>query len=129
MPLDKHKFVTWMRDHARRFSSGRCAMYVRMGLQAGGLDMAGHPVDAKDYGPFLLSHGFSEVPAEGYEPEPGDVTVFCGNDHHPWGHIEVFDGAGWLSDFRQLGFVPYRDRSDVPPSAVYRFGGEEKSSS
>jgi hypothetical protein len=117
MLLDKIKFVDWMKAHARRTTLGRCAMYVRLGLEAGGLDTKGHPIDAKNYGPFLLAKGACVI--SGTEYAAGDIAVFEGNEMHPWGHMEVFDGEGWVSDFVQNHFSPYE--REVPPSAVYRF--------
>jgi len=46
--------ANYMDQHAGKSSTERCAAFCRKGLEAGGLDTSGHPVDAGDYGPFLL---------------------------------------------------------------------------
>jgi RHS repeat-associated protein len=117
--LDKDKVVDYMDEHAKSSSTGKCAAACRKGLEAGGLDTAGHPADAKDYGPFLTKHGAEAVSGDHYKPQKGDVAVFQGNDSHPHGHVEIYDGKQWVSDFKQKNFSPYK--SDSPPSTVYRF--------
>jgi RHS repeat-associated protein len=117
--LDKDKVVNYMDEHAKSSSTGKCAAACRKGLEAGGLDTAGHPADAKDYGPFLTKHGAEAVSGDNYKPQKGDVAVFQGNDSHPHGHVEIYDGKQWVSDFKQKNFSPYK--SDPPPSTVYRF--------
>lgn len=121
--LDKDKFVNYMDQNAKNKSTGFCAMACRKGLAAGGLNTSGHPADAKDYGPFLVKNGASVVPNKGYKPEKGDIVVFEGNKSHPYGHIEVYNGKGWVSDFKQHSMIPYR--SDVPPHTVYRFPDDQ----
>ena len=34
-------------------------------------------------------------------PQPGDVVVIDPNDKHPYGHIAMFDGLNWYSDYKQ----------------------------
>lgn len=117
--LNINKFVRWMDLHARDKSQRQCGAYCRRGLEAGGLDEKDHPMHAKDYGPFLLGHGASVVPQTNYTPQKADIAVFDGNQAHPSGHIEVFDGTGWVSDFKQSHFSPYMKHT--PPSTIYRF--------
>ena len=111
--------VNYMDAHAQAKSQGTCATACRKGMEAGGLDTKGHPVAAKDYGPFLTKHGASGVSGDNYKAQKGDIAVFGGNDSHPYGHIEVYDGKQWVSDFKQNNYSPYR--TDVPDSTVYRF--------
>jgi len=119
--IDINKLVTAMDRNALPQSKGICATNSRLGLEAGGLDTTGHPIDAKDYGPFLVTHGAAAVSSDNYAPQAGDVAVFEGTDKHKYGHIEVFDGNQWVSDFMQRGYSPYKDKTSTPPSTVYRF--------
>ncbi len=95
----------WMDSHAHPKSQHACAKYVRQGLEAGGADTRGHPIDAKDYEKTLLNNDFILISQDGYVPQPGDTVIFQpypgGN---PSGHIETYDGNGWVSDFFQNGF-------------------------
>lgn len=103
-------------------SMGQCAKYVRTALEAGGLDTSQRPVSAKDYGPFLIGLGFASVPLGAYLPAKGDVAViqsYPGGDVH--GHIAMYDGNQWISDFKQRdmwGGPGYRQHK--PSYAIYR---------
>lgn len=119
--ISKHRFIEWLDSHALTRSAHHCAMFVRRALEAAGMSTADRPVDAGDYGPFLLKHGAQVVATdENYRPQPGDTAVFEKTDQHPYGHIEVFNGEQWISDFRQRSFSPYRDVESTPPVTVYR---------
>jgi len=93
-----------------------------MGLAAAGIDTADRPQsgDAGDYGPFLLRHGAKTVSPDSYNPQVGDVVVFDKTSQHPFGHIEMYDGHQWVSDFMQHGFSPYRNSSATPSFTIYR---------
>jgi hypothetical protein len=120
--LNKGQLADWMDAHALARSSHHCAMFCRQGLQAAGLNTEDRPRsgDAGDYGPFLLRHGAHVVPLDGYTPQVGDTAVFDKTEQHPNGHIEMFDGRQWVSDFLQHNFSPYRDSASTPPFTIYR---------
>lgn len=110
MSFDKDKFATYLRKHSKPHSQHRCARAVRQALEAGGARTKGHPVDARAYGPTLERNGFYVLAfsnLDSYVPVKGDIVVF---DPHPGGnpsgHIQAYDGRGWISDFRQLRFWP-----------------------
>jgi len=121
--LNKSELSDWMDAHALTRSSHHCAMYCRMGMEAAGLSTADRPQtgDAGDYGPFLLRHGAQTVPQDSYVPQVGDVAVFDKTSQHPFGHIEMYDGHHWVSDFMQHSFSPYHDANSAPPFTIYRF--------
>jgi len=118
MPWDKNAAVTHADSHARRHSTGNCARYVREAIDAGGV-VLGHTHYAKNYGPVLAASGFQ--PIHGV-PQKGDVVVIQPAPGHPAGHMAIFDGANWVSDFRQLhGLYPGPAyRSARPAYIVYR---------
>ena len=120
--LNKTQLSTWMDAHALSRSSHHCAMYCRLGLEAGGISTEDRPRsgDAGDYGPFLLRHGAQTVPQDSYVPQVGDVVVFDKTDQHPYGHIEMYDGHHWVSDFMQHSFSPYHDEVSTPTFTIYR---------
>jgi hypothetical protein len=91
-------------------------------MEAAGLDTGDRPRsgDAGDYGPFLLRHGAQTVPQDSYVPQVGDVVVFDKTEQHPYGHIEMYDGHQWVSDFMQHSFSPYRDAASTPHFTIYR---------
>ncbi|MGA2538510.1 MAG: hypothetical protein ABSF53_21050 [Terracidiphilus sp.] len=116
------RLISWLDSHARLHSTHYCAASVRQAMEAAGIPTADRPPsgDAGDYGPFLLRHGAQVVPQESYDPNAGDVAVFERSEDHPAGHIQVFDGHHWVSDFVQRTFSPYRDRESTPPVTIYR---------
>jgi hypothetical protein len=114
------RIISWLDAHAHLHSTHHCAASVRQAMEAAGIPTAGRPGDAGDYGPFLVQHGARTVDPSSYEPHVGDIAVFDKSEVHPAGHIQVFNGQHWVSDFVQQGFSPYRDAESTPPVTVYR---------
>lgn len=50
------------------------------------------------------------------DPKRGDVAVFGKVGNHNSGHIQMYDGKQWVSDFKQNTDFPWRDvnKSDAP---------------
>ena len=117
--------IATLNARAQDCSSGKCATFVRIALQAGGINTSDRPastVSAKNYGPYLLKKGFNLVNPNGYTPVAGDVAVFDGFSGHPNGHIEMYNGNQWISDFKQNYFTPgpaYRKPPD--PYQIFRW--------
>ena len=103
------KAIDYLNDNAvPPYGEGRCATHVRKGILAGGIDITPHPVPAKDYGPYLEKYGFKEVSASSYHPVRGDIIVmqsFPGASN-PYGHIEMYSGTEWISDYKQSDLYP-----------------------
>jgi type VI secretion system secreted protein VgrG len=131
MGLNIDAAAAFLSANAAPKSRGLCARYVRQALEAGGLRLAGHPAMAKDYRTTLLAAGFTVVCdspsrfANGYLPMKGDVSVI---QPYPGGsaagHIAMYDGVQWISDFRQRdmwGGPGYR--TNKPPIAILRPDG------
>jgi hypothetical protein len=121
MAWDVTKAVNHLIAHAGAHSTQRCAASTREAIEAGGVSLA-RQRSAKDYGSSLLAAGFREVSTSLYLK--GDVVVIEGFDVHPDGHMAMYDGSKWVSDFVQSGLYPgpvYRERK--PGYKVYRSGG------
>lgn len=123
--FNKDKLSDTITRNARAKSQGKCATNVRKALEAAGLDTSGHPVSAKDYGPTLEKNGFKSVGKDGYVPQKGDIVVMqpVPGARSQDGHIAVFNGKQWVSDFKQPGFWPgpgYRNAK--PGYTIYRRG-------
>ena len=80
-----------------------------------------HPATAASYGPYLEKWGFYQVAAKGYTPEIGDVAVFGANKWHKSGHVEGYDGEGWVSDFEQRN-ISANGRRPAGSMKIYRSG-------
>ncbi len=113
------KAVETLNNNALSSSSGYCARYVRYALEAGGVNTNGRPSSAKDYDTFLLNKGFNKVSSLNYKPITGDIVVmeaFVGlKKVHPHGHIQMFNGKKWISDFVQKDFWPGSDYRNAQP--------------
>jgi hypothetical protein len=99
--------VSYLDSHALAASSGFCAQYVRQALAAGGLSAFGSPLstEAKNYGPLLTGAGFTTIGSDNPSPRAGDVVViqnYTGGSTA--GHIAMYNGTRWVSDFAQTDF-------------------------
>ncbi|SDJ71479.1 type VI secretion system secreted protein VgrG [Dyella jiangningensis] len=121
--LDIDKAVNQLDSAANDQSTRRCAQYVRQALNAGGLKLSSYPAQAKAYGPTLLSNGFGTVEKNGYVPQKGDIAVI--QDYpggSPEGHITMYDGTQWVSDFKQRDMWSGPGyRSHQPSYEIYRY--------
>jgi hypothetical protein len=117
---DVKKAAIYIRSRAKKQPAPpwECGKYTREAIEAGGiiLERAGH---AKDYGASLERAGFRKLPAS-EKPRAGDVVVFGAFGRHREGHMAMFDGTQWISDFLQPHFLPSRDYEGAP-FAIYRY--------
>ena len=98
---DAEKAGDYATANAARRSKSLCAMYVRQALETAGCNMWGHPHTAHGYNEFLKSLDFTRMDTKNYSPEKGDIVVFSAVKGHPYGHIAIWNGRQWVSDFRQ----------------------------
>ncbi|WP_323843183.1 CHAP domain-containing protein [Moraxella sp. Pampa] len=88
-------------------SLGRCALYVRKALQSAGYEFTPNPSAYQYAHGTLADAGFAQISSDDYQPQVGDVVVFNRTAKNPHGHIQIYDGNQWVSDFRQPKFSPY----------------------
>lgn len=98
-----------------RKSKGYCYKYVREALNAGGIPMPKleSAYMSKDH---LKQFGFTEIPLDTAN-QTGDIYVIDPFNNHEHGHIAMFNGKSWISDFEQRGMNIY---SDLPNSRMPR---------
>lgn len=127
MSWDINKSIETLLGKASTESQHQCAKYVRLGLEAGGLNTTGRPNEAYRYSEFLPKIGFekvSEVAGKknqaAFEAQPGDIAVM---KHGNYGHICVWCGSQWVSDFKQNRMYPY---SDEGTCEIFRYKGDNK---
>jgi hypothetical protein len=105
MSWNKEAAVSYLRSHALGHSHSECAKFTRLAILAGGVKVS-NTAYAKDYGAELLRAGFSELPP-GSTLISGDVAVI---QPYPGGngigHMTMYDGTQWISDFVQKGMYP-----------------------
>lgn len=121
-----NRAVDYLNTHATGHSLGRCAEFTRKAVEAGGVTLARHQ-SAKDYGRSLFLVGFQpiELKNEKGEQAPlkaGDVAIIQPIPGHPHGHMTMYNGKIWISDFRQRTMYPGQSyRKHHPPFTVYRY--------
>ena len=102
-----------LNSNAYSTSQGICATNVRLALiaeDAASGDtyfVKNYPPVASQYNSYLTNDGFTAVTQniqDGYTPQQGDVAVFQPVVGHDAGHIEMYNGSTWVSDFTQPGF-------------------------
>lgn len=118
MAWDVDKAIAYLQENAEPpYGVGKCATYVREAIEAGGLTIvrAGSG-SAKDYGPRLVQAGFMAQSGNAAPYQMGDVAVIDGfakdiskgiTKDYPDGHLAMYDGTQWISDFKQTGTTPY----------------------
>lgn len=139
--------VSYINSHVESKSHGKCAAYVRRAVEAGGVKIKipppriGGSASACDYGPSFEAVGFKPVYSyTGSGPtdtaaipgqQVGDVVVIQPIDGHPHGHIALFNGTHWVSDFIQLrGFYPGQQYRKIKPAYIlYRYSEDTASDS
>ena len=109
------KVADYVTSNAAPRSRTMCAWYCMRALQSGGCPVGIVPAYA--YSKILPQMGFQEVSMSGYRPQKGDVCVLPTNNHSSFGHIAIYNGVQWVSDFKQ---------KDIYPSRAYRERGESR---
>ena len=137
----KLKFPGWnvgksaqiLTEKSKDKSSHACAKYIREALEAGGISTAGHPINAKEYHTknFLLNKNFKLIKTITSYKEAldqkgvlGDIAVMTspsGGD----GHICMWNGEQWVSDFKQNRLYPYQSSGNDFGIWIYRWNGDE----
>lgn len=92
----------------------KCALNVRLMLEAGGINTTGHPTNAYEYANFLPHVGFRFIASLNTNAQQiqwsnsnaiaGDIAVM---PYGQSGHICMYTGKQWISDFPQNRPRPY----------------------
>ncbi len=113
--FDIYDAVSYIQNNALESSAGACARFVRQAIEAGGLSTNGRPLAACDYETYLPTIGFSVINSSNYTPQAGDIVVHEAQPGHSYGHIAMYTGQQWISDFIQIdmfGGSAYRENPD-----------------
>ena len=94
-----------------------CAWFVMRAMQKGGCPIGIAPAWYYKY--LLPKYNFKEVDSsDNYIPKKGDIIVIEKSENHIWGHIAMYNGKQWISDFKQKNMNPYKDKY---PYVIFRY--------
>lgn len=113
------KAAAFATEHAEKKSVSLCAMYIRKAMMAGGIPIywGGNACHYKYILPFL---GFEKV-EDDKAHEVGDIVVFQPIGNRKYGHIAIWNGKQWVSDFKQQNIIVHSDyRKEGCEYAIYR---------
>lgn len=135
MSFDVTKAVNWIIKNSSASSKHVCAKHVRMAMEAGGLSTAGRPGWAWEYINWLGKVGWKNISlynnANKQTPisnvQPGDIAVYQkpGKGGSEPGHICMYTGSQWISDFRQNQAMVYQGTTNI---YIFRYTGERSTS-
>ena len=103
-PEEAARYAT---EHAEKKSVGMCALYVRKAIIAGGIPLYVGG-DAWSYKYTLPILNFHQVGKKS-EREVGDIVVFQPIGGRRFGHIAIWNGSQWVSDFKQRNLIVHSD--------------------
>lgn len=104
----------YIESNAAQSSTHKCAKSVRKAIEYGGISTNGRPTWAWKYINYLPTIGFKFIGKfkrndPNYVPMPGDIAVYMKNgDPNQYGHICMYSGLNWCSDFRQNSMIVYK---------------------
>ncbi len=109
----------YARNHAHSSSTGWCAKYVADALENAGFSFTRQGSACMYHTNGILNGmGFALQSGKPNTLKKGDVAVHGCNSSWPHGHIQIYDGSKWYSDFVQNSEYVYRSNS--PPIYYYR---------
>ena len=124
--------VNWLIRNSKASSSSSCWKYVKDSLAAGGFHTDGSR-SAYMATNFLSNNGFRCIrkgKVHGHDGADypnkclGDITVFDHCPKHPHGHIDMWCGKQWISDFKQNG--NWINGSTETNFTIWRYSGSGK---
>ena len=116
------KAIAFLNKNASPRPTHWCARHVRMAMEAGGMKTDDRPNAACGYIRWLPKIGWVPFRKRSEEDlQPGDICVTDRNSSHKWGHIAMWNGKQWVSDFVQRSDVVYH--RNTPPNYYFRYSG------
>ena len=116
---DNEKVVTYIRENKANKSRCMCAWYSMKAIRNGGCYNC-YIYPGYAYNKILPQLGFKEISVKNYIPKKGDVSVLPQNSHSTFGHIAIYDGRKWISDFEQSSIYPGKAYRTVGKYQIFR---------
>lgn len=122
--INLERAANFLKENAGANSTGNCAKFVADALETGGFVFQRQP-SAYLYmnNSILLKIGYIEINKPN-SYEIGDITVTERNSNHIHGHIAMWCGNNWISDFIQNSEYVYKNNQ--PPIHYFRYQSSSK---
>ncbi|MDE6417056.1 MAG: CHAP domain-containing protein [Duncaniella sp.] len=104
------KATKHLTENALSKSHNCCAWFTMRAMQSGGCPSVILPAWAYEY--YLPTIGWKEIKEKSYTPQKGDICVFPFKRNHIFGHIAMWNGEQWISDFKQNSIIVSSAYSD-----------------
>ena len=109
------------------YGIGQCAKFTANAIRQGGLPalpkLPAGSDSATNYADKLISVGFeNKGQLQRANWLKGDVAIIKGVTGHPHGHMCIYNGTNWISDFVQERLYPSRSYGEAPYN-IYRYTG------
>lgn len=93
--------VNYLKNNANYKTQGNCAKYIADALEEGGLEFNRQPSAYMYHTKGILRNLDFKIIDRPNNPKKGDIYVQDRTQSHPHGHIAMFCGNNWISDFIQ----------------------------
>ena len=115
-----YQAAEYITKHAYKNSKDLCARFVANALEYGGFKFQRQNAAYMYHSNGILKGiGYNEI-SKPNSFQVGDITVIENNSYYKYGHIALWDGNHWVSDFIQNSEFVYGKNS--PPIHYYRYG-------
>ena len=116
--IDIEKAIQYLEEHLQPEATEECGTYVGNALNAAGFNIrtTNRYAYLFYYDDLLINAGFSIIGNLSDIPvfERGDIMVNLNTTLHKDGHICMYNGSKWLSDFAQKSIYTYSNELDIP---------------
>jgi hypothetical protein len=123
------KAIEYLERNIKPSSAGKCGTYVGNALIEAGFRIRKYNRDAYlfYYDNLLVNAGFKIIGSLDNIPSflPGDIMVNLNTTLHEYGHICMYNGSKWLSDFAQNTIHTYSNELDIP-TYFFRYDENQK---
>ena len=111
--------VKYITENKESKSRSMCAWYSMKAIRSGGCYNC-YIYPAYAYNKILPQLGFKEVSINNYSPKIGDISVLPKNSKSCFGHIAIYNGKKWISDFEQNDIFPGKSYKNVGKYQIFR---------
>lgn len=111
--------INYIKEHKEPRSRCMCAWYSMQAIRFGGCYNC-YIFPAYAYNKILPQLGFIEISTENYIPKAGDISVLPRNSKSCFGHIAIYDGNNWISDFEQVSIFPGKSYREIGKYQIFR---------